>query len=389
MHKENGVFLDKNLIATVFFLLMLGMVMVYSARLPLPSNTDLSFGTYNFGMHPVHICLGILAMFLVSRVPILWFERLSGPLLVAGIFLLILVFLKKTFGGSDVVIDGAVRSLNLNGVTFQPAELMKLLVVIFASAYAVRRKDRIHEDLIRGMGPIGLILFFIIILLMLQPDLGSVIIISSSVITVLFLGGMTLKAIFIVTSFLFTGVFLTIIFTEFRLNRLLAYLDPCALEHSHNAGWQLCQALVAFGNGGIFGKGIGLGSAKLGHLPLPHTDFIFSVIGEELGFIGVLSVLVAYSFLIFRAINIGREAMSKEKLFAGLLAQGIGISLCIQALIHVGVNTGLLPTKGLTLPFISYGGSSMLIVCICIGILFRVDLENKSMGGGSRKRIYS
>ena len=173
------------------------------------------------------------------------------------------------------------------------------------------------------------------------------------------------------------------------MNRLLAYLDPCALEHSHNAGWQLCQALVAFGNGGIFGKGIGLGSAKLGHLPLPHTDFIFSVIGEELGFIGVLSVLVAYSFLIFRAINIGREAMSKEKLFAGLLAQGIGISLCIQALIHVGVNTGLLPTKGLTLPFISYGGSSMLIVCICIGILFRVDLENKSMGGGSRKRIYS
>ena len=213
MYKENRVSLDKNLIVTVFFLLMLGMIMVYSARLPLPSNSDLSFGTYNFGMHPVHIGLGILAMFLFSRVPILWLEKGSGPLLVTGVFLLVLVFFKKIFGGSDVVIDGAVRSLNLNGITFQPAELMKLLVVIFTSAYAVRRKDRIHEDLWRGMGPIGLILFLIIILLMLQPDLGSVIIISSSVITVLFLAGMTLKAIFGVTSCLFTGVFLAIIFT--------------------------------------------------------------------------------------------------------------------------------------------------------------------------------
>ena len=189
---------------------------------------------------------------------------------------------------------------------------------------------------------------------------------------------MTIRAIAGVTCFLISGVFLIILFTQFRLNRLLAYLDPCSLEHSQNAGWQLCQALVAFGNGGMFGTGIGLGSAKLGHLPLPHTDFIFSVIGEELGFVGVFIVLIIFAFLIIKSIKIGREAMAQDRLFAGLLAQGIGASLCIQALIHVGVNTGLLPTKGLTLPFISYGGSSMLIVCLSMGILLRVDIENKS-----------
>ena len=356
----------------------MGTVMVYSARLPLPSDSDLSFDLYNLGMHPVHVLLGLLVMFISLHIPISIIEKGSGFFLLFGILLLLIVFFKKVFGGSDVLVDGAVRSLNISRFTFQPAELMKLLIVIFSAGYAVRHKDRITEDLVRGMGPIGLVLFLIVTLLMYQPDLGSVIIVCSSTIVVLFLGGMTIRAIAGVTCFLISGVLLIILFTQFRLNRLLAYLDPCSLEHSQNAGWQLCQALVAFGNGGIFGTGIGLGSAKLGHLPLPHTDFIFSVIGEELGFVGVFTVVIIFAFLIIKSIKIGREAMAQDRLFSGLLAQGIGASLCIQALIHVGVNTGLLPTKGLTLPFISYGGSSMLVVCLSMGILFRIDIENKS-----------
>ena len=373
----NNIDIDRSLGFTILSLLILGTVMVYSARLPLPSDSDLSFELYNLGMHPVHVLLGLFVMFIFLQIPISIIEKGSGFFLLFGILLLLIVFFKKVFGGSDVLVDGAVRSLNINRFTFQPAELMKLLIVIFAAGYAVRHKDRITEDIVRGMGPIGLVLLLIVTLLMYQPDLGSVIIICSSVIIVLFLGGMTIRAIAGVTCFLISGVFLIILFTQFRLNRLLAYLDPCSMEHSQNAGWQLCQALVAFGNGGMFGTGIGLGSAKLGHLPLPHTDFIFSVIGEELGFVGVFIVVIIFAFLIIKSIKIGREAMAQERLFAGLLAQGIGSSLCIQSLIHVGVNTGLLPTKGLTLPFISYGGSSMLIVCLSMGILLRIDIENK------------
>ena len=377
MLNSNNGNVDRPLGFSIFFLLILGTVMVYSARLPLPSDSDLAFDLYNLGMHPLHVLLGVAAMFIFLQIPVYILEKGSGFFLVFGISLLVIVLFKKLFGGSDILVDGAVRSLNVTRFTFQPAELMKLLIVIFAAGYAVRHKDRISEDIIRGMGPIGLILILIVGLLMYQPDLGSVIIICSSVIIVLFLGGMTMKAIAGVTCFLISGVFLIILFTKFRLNRLLAYLDPCSIEHSQNAGWQLCQALVAFGNGGLFGTGLGLGTAKLGHLPLPHTDFIFSVIGEELGFIGIFIVLVTFAYLIIKSIMIGRVAMAQDKLFAGLLAQGIGASLCIQALIHVGVNTGLLPTKGLTLPFISYGGSSMLIVCISMGILLRIDVENK------------
>ena len=372
----DNINIDRSLGFTILSLLILGVVMVYSARLPLPSDSDLSFELYNLGMHPVHVLLGLSVMFIFLQIPISYRKGL-WIFSVIRHFTFIDCFFKKVFGGSDVLSTGS-KSLNISRFTFQPAELMKLLIVIFSAGYAVRHKDRITEDIVRGMGPIGLVLLLIVTLLMYQPDLGSVIIICSSVIVVLFLGGMTIRAIAGVTCFLISGVLLIILFTQFRLNRLLAYLDPCSLEHSQNAGWQLCQALVAFGNGGMFGTGIGLGSAKLGHLPLPHTDFIFSVIGEELGFVGVFTVVIIFAFLIIKSIKIGREAMAQDRLFAGLLAQGIGASLCIQALIHVGVNTGLLPTKGLTLPFISYGGSSMLIVCLSMGILLRIDIENKS-----------
>ena len=262
-------------------------------------------------------------------------------------------------------------------MSFQPSELMKLFVLIFVSAYAVRRRDRIHDALLQGILPIGLLMAVIVTFLLYQPDLGSTMVITFSAVIILFLGGMSLKILAFVTGFLVTFSLFIIYITPWRLKRLLSYWDPCAIEHSQNAGYQLCNALVAFGNGGILGTGLGVGQAKLGHLPLPHTDFIFSVIGEELGFFGISFILLTFCYFLYKSIEIGRSAMANENLFSGLLAQGIGVLIAMQALIHAGVNTGLLPTKGLTLPFISYGGSSMLVVCIAVGILLRIDIENK------------
>jgi cell division protein FtsW len=172
--------------------------------------------------------------------------------------------------------------------------------------------------------------------------------------------------------------FLMVYFTPWRLMRLVSYLTPCDPGHVQTTGYQLCGALIAFGHGGLFGSGLGTGIAKMGHLPLPHTDFIFAVIGEELGFFGVTVLLLAFAYLIRRAMEIGRLAMSQERLFAGLVAQGIGVWIGLQTFIHAGVNTGLLPTKGLTLPFISHGGSSMLVVCMAMGLLMRIDIENRA-----------
>ncbi len=371
--------IDKRLSSIIFSLLMFGMVMVYSARLYLPEDFHRQIFWDQMGGHPFHVLIGLSVIFIFTLIPSNFLQKLSGVMFGFGIFLLLMVAFRKMAGGTEVLIDGAVRSIPLGKISFQPAEFMKLFSLLFASAYAVRRKDRINETLIHGIAPIGFLMIVIMTLLLYQPDLGSTFVITTSVIIVLFLGGMSLKVILAVISILCTFFILMVVSTEWRLTRLLSYWDPCAQEYFYSAGYQLCNALAAFGHGGLLGTGLGIGSAKLGHLPLPHTDFIFSIIGEELGFIGVVLILLAFSFVFVRAIQIGREAMSKEKIFSGLLAQGIGVWLGLQTLIHTGVNTGLLPTKGLTLPFISYGGSSMIIVCAAVGILFRIDIENKAL----------
>ncbi len=381
MPKKNTILdlkmVDKNLVLMIFILLLVGVVMVYSAKLPLPSNATEHVFWYQIGTHSLHVIIGLLALLLFLFIPTDFLEKTSGVLFGLGIFLLFIVVLRKVSGGDEVVVDGAVRSIPVGLMSFQPSELMKLFVLIFVSAYAVRRRDRIHDALLQGILPIGLLMAVIVTFLLYQPDLGSTMVITFSAVIILFLGGMSLKILAFVTGFLVTFSLFIIYITPWRLKRLLSYWDPCAIEHSQNAGYQLCNALVAFGNGGILGTGLGVGQAKLGHLPLPHTDFIFSVIGEELGFFGISFILLTFCYFLYKSIEIGRSAMANENLFSGLLAQGIGVLIAMQALIHAGVNTGLLPTKGLTLPFISYGGSSMLVVCIAVGILLRIDIENK------------
>lgn len=369
--------IDRSLLFVITSLLMLGLIMVYSASLPLPSDNERHLFWNQMRGHPIHLLLGILMFGFFLLIPTAVLRSFSGVLFAFGLGLLFCVALLKFFGGQDFMTDGAVRSIPFGSVTLQPAELMKFFSILFAAAYAIRRNDLIRDSLIRGIAPIGFLMIILITLLLYQPDLGSTIVITLTVGAILFLGGMNLKVYIPLFLGLCSFFVLMIVNTPWRLERLVSFITPCDQEFSATSGYQLCAALVAFGNGGLLGTGLGTGVAKLDYLPLPHTDFIFAVIGEELGFIGISAVLIGFYYLIKRSIEIGRMAMSQERIFAGLVAQGIGFWIGVQAFIHAGVNTGILPTKGLTLPFISHGGSSMLVVCAAMGVLLRIDMENK------------
>ncbi len=367
---------DRTLISVFMGLLLVGLVMVYSANLPLPSHNAESVFWRSMRGHPVHLAIGLMALFVMTRVPTTVLHALSTPLFFFGIALLVVVAAMKFVLGAAIVKDGAVRAIPLGVFTLQPAELMKFFSLLFAAAYVIRRQDRMHT-FVRGLLPIGFLMSLVMLLLLYQPDLGSTMVIMGITAAILFLGGMSLRVFLPLVLALGTLFSLMVWLTPWRLQRLISYLTPCDQDVAQTVGYQLCGALIAFGRGGFFGSGLGTGIAKMGHLPLPHTDFIFAMMGEEIGFIGVTLIILAFAFIVRRAIEIGRLAMSQERLFAGLVAQGIGVWIGLQALIHAGVNTGLLPTKGLTLPFISHGGSSMLAVCIAMGVLLRIDFENR------------
>ncbi|WVN41648.1 putative peptidoglycan glycosyltransferase FtsW [beta proteobacterium MWH-UniP1] len=374
---------DRALISVFAALLLVGLVMVYSANLPLPSQNTESVFWRSMRGHPIHLAIGLVAMLIMTRVPTAVLHAMSTPLFFFGIALLVVIAGMKIVLGSAILKDGAVRAIPLGFFTLQPAELMKYFALLFAAAYVIRRQDRMHT-FVRGLLPIGVLMSFVMLLLLYQPDLGSTMVIMLITATILFLGGMSMR-IFIPLLLGLVAVFVAMVWlTPWRLMRLIAYLSPCDPSQVQTTGFQLCGALIAFGRGGFFGSGLGTGIAKMGHLPLPHTDFIFAMMGEEIGFIGVTLVILAFAFIVRRAIEIGRTAMSQERLFAGLVAQGIGVWIGLQTLIHAGVNTGLLPTKGLTLPFISHGGSSMLAACIAMGTLIRIDCENRAHVRGAK-----
>ncbi len=374
---------DRALISVFVALLLVGLVMVYSANLPLPSQNTESVFWRSMRGHPIHLAIGLGALLIMTRIPTSVLHAMSTPLFFFGIALLVIIAGMKIVLGSAILKDGAVRAIPLGFFTLQPAELMKYFALLFAAAYVIRRQDRMHT-FVRGLLPIGVLMSFVMLLLLYQPDLGSTMVIMLITAAILFLGGMSMR-IFIPLLLGLAAVFVAMVWlTPWRLMRLIAYLSPCDPSQVQTTGFQLCGALIAFGRGGVFGSGLGTGIAKMGHLPLPHTDFIFAMMGEEIGFVGVTLVILAFAFIVRRAIEIGRTAMSQERLFAGLVAQGIGVWIGLQTLIHAGVNTGLLPTKGLTLPFISHGGSSMLAVCIAMGTLIRIDCENRAHVRGAK-----
>jgi cell division protein FtsW len=372
---------DQPLVWVVLLLMLFGMVMVYSASVALPDSPKYAnYKTWHFLVRQaVFICVALFVSFFAFRVDMKTWQKWAPYLFVITLVLLILVLVPGIGKG----VNGARRWLSFKVFNLQPSELMKLFVVIYAADYTVRKQEVMHK-LTKGFLPMTAAVGFVGLLLLLEPDLGAFGVIVCIAMGILFLGG--------VNGVWFGGIGATlvgictmvIVLSPWRRERIFAYLNPWEESNALGKAYQLSHSLIAFGRGELFGVGLGRSVEKLHYLPEAHTDFLLAVIGEELGFVGVLVVVLAFYWLIKRAFEIGRQAIALDLTFPGLVAKGIGIWIGVQAFINMGVNLGLLPTKGLTLPLMSYGGSGVLINCLGLVILLRIDYENRILMRGGR-----
>jgi cell division protein FtsW len=371
---------DLTLIWAALALLLFGMVMVYSASIALPDSARFANlrHTHYLSRHAFALCVGLTMGLLAFAIPVQRWQQLSGTLFVAGLVLLIVVLIPGI--GKSVL--GARRWISLGVISLQPSELMKLFVVLYAAHYAVRKQDWMHQFM-KGFAPMAVVMGLIGLLLLLEPDLGAFIVIVSIAMGLLFLGGVSLKWFFGLSGVL-VAIFLALIWlSPWRRERIFAYLDPFDEKNALGKGYQLSHSLIAFGRGEWFGVGLGGSVEKWHYLPEAHTDFLLAVIGEELGFVGVLVVVALFYWIVRRCVEIGRQSIALERYFAGLVAQGVGVWIGVQSFINMGVNVGLLPTKGLTLPLMSYGGSGILVNCVALAIVLRIDFENRRMMRGA------
>jgi cell division protein FtsW len=372
---------DQPLVWVVLILMLFGMVMVYSASISLPDSPKFANykNAYFLQRQAIFIGVSILAGLLAFRVRIETWQRIAPYLFVGTLILLALVLVPGVGKG----VNGAKRWLSFKVLNLQPSELMKLFVVLYAADYTVRKQQFMHQ-LTKGFLPMALAVGCVGLLLLLEPDLGAFGVIVCIAMGILFLGGIN-GIWFGGIGATLVGIFsLVIVLSPWRRERIFAYLNPWADENTLGKAYQLSHSLIAFGRGELFGVGLGGSVEKLNYLPEAHTDFLLAVIGEELGFVGVLTVVLLFYWLVKRAFDIGRQAIAMDMTFAGLVAKGVGIWIGVQAFINMGVNLGLLPTKGLTLPLMSYGGSGVMINCIGLAILLRVDYENRILMRGGR-----
>jgi cell division protein FtsW len=372
---------DAALIGVVACLLMLGLVMVYSASIALPDSRKFARIDHTFFLvrQALYIGLGLIVALLVFSQPMERHQKLAMPLFAFSLVLLIAVLIP----GIGREVNGAWRWLPVGPVNLQPTEVMKIAALMYAADYTVRKQD-VMQQFRRGFLPMAAAMALVSILVLVQPDLGALTVILSIAAGILFLGGIRLRvfaALSVVLAVLFTSL---VLFEPWRRARFFAYLDPWAEGNALGKAYQLSHSLIAFGRGEWFGVGLGASVEKLHYLPEAHTDFIMAVLGEELGFVGVALVICLFFFLVRRCFEIGRQAVAMERPFAGLVAQGIGIWMGVQTFINMGVYLGLLPTKGLTLPFMSYGGSGILANLAAVGLLLRIDYENRLLSRGVR-----
>ena len=372
---------DQALVAVAFALVALGVVMVYSASVALPDNPKFAAYSPTFFLtrQLVALAIGLVAALVVLQVPVATWEKLSPWIFVGAIVLLVIVLIP--FIGK--VVNHSRRWIPLGFMNFQPSELAKLAIAMYAAGYMVRRMDA-RENFFRAVMPMVVAVAIVGLLLLRQPDMGAFIVIATIAMGILFLGGVNARMFFLIAAVLIATFALIIAFDELRRERILAYLDPWNPKYAQGKGYQLTHSLIAFGRGEWFGQGLGDSVEKLHYLPEAHTDFLLAVIGEELGFAGVAAVIVAFFWLTRRIFVIGRQAVALDRVFAGLLCQGIGVWFGFQAFINMGVNLGLLPTKGLTLPLMSYGGSAILMNLVALAMVLRVDMENRALMRGGR-----
>jgi len=372
--------IDRVLMVVVAVLIMIGTVMVYSASISLADSPRFNVTPAHFLVrHLLALAIACCAAVLAFQVPMQTWQRLA-PYLFVGAFALLVVVLIPGLGKG---VNGARRWIPLGVLNLQPSELMKVACVLYAANFTVRKQDYMHH-FAKGFLPMALVMGAIGVLLLLQPDLGAFGVIVAISMGILFLGGVNGKLFAGITAALASVFMLVIWLSPWRRERIFAYLDPWSEANALGKAYQLSHSLIAFGRGEWFGVGLGGSVEKLFYLPEAHTDFILAVLGEELGLVGVLTVVVLFYWLVKRAFEIGRQAIALERTFAGLVAQGIGLWLGMQAFINIGVATGLLPTKGLTLPLMSYGGSALLSTLVALAILLRVDRENRILMRGGR-----
>lgn len=368
---------DRVLIWSAILLLSLGLVMVYSASIAIAEagrNTG-GYAAHFLVRHSAYLLVGLLVGLIAFQVPTQVWQKYSFHLFLLGVLLLLLVLIP----GIGREVNGSRRWLSLLVVNLQPSEFMKLFMVIYAADYTVRKTAHL-DSFFKGFLPMLIAMLAIGLLLLGEPDFGAFVVITIIAMAALFLGGVNLKLFAGLISVLVAGLLMLIWIEPYRMQRIVGFMDPWI--DPYGKGYQLSHALIAFGRGEWLGVGLGASVEKLFYLPEAHTDFLLAVIAEELGFIGVATVVALFAGLVIRAFVIGRQAAMRERHFAALVAQGIGVWLGVQAFINMGVNMGVLPTKGLTLPLMSFGGSSIVANCVALAVLLRVDWENRQLMRG-------
>jgi cell division protein FtsW len=371
--------LDQGLIWTALLLGAIGLVMVYSASVAMADAerfTGFRSG-YFLVRHGAYLAIGIVVAAALVRVPIWLWQKASPWLFMLGTGFLVFVLIP----GIGREVNGARRWISVGLGTFQPSELMKLFVVLYAADYTVR-KAAFMDDFRKGFLPMFAVMTFIAALLLREPDFGALVVITTIAMTILFLGGLNWRLFAGLAALLGVAFVVLIVSSPYRLQRILGFMDPWS--DAYGKGYQLSHSLIAFGRGEWLGVGLGGSVEKLFYLPEAHTDFLLAVIAEELGFAGVATVITLFLLLVHRAFAVGRQAASLERYYAALVAQGIGVWLAVQAFINMGVNMGLLPTKGLTLPLLSFGGTGIVVNCMALAILLRIDFENRYLMRGGK-----
>ncbi len=372
---------DQALAWTVLTLMVCGLIMVYSATVALPDNPrfDHLNHTYFLQRHIVFMGVALVAGLLAFQIDMARWEKLAPWLFLLALALLVIVLIPGIGKG----VNGARRWISLGGLTFQPSEFAKLAMLLYAANYMVRKME-VRENFIKAVAPMAGAVALVGVLLLLEPDMGAFMVIAVIAMGILFLGGVNARMFFLISLLLLVAFALMIALSDWRRERIFAYLDPWSEKHALGKGYQLSHSLIAFGRGEIFGVGLGGSVEKLHWLPEAHTDFLLAVIGEEFGLIGVVAIIGAFLWLTRRLMGIGRQAIALDRVFSGLVAQGVACWIGFQAFINMGVNLGALPTKGLTLPFMSYGGSAILMNVIAIAIVLRIDYENRALMRGGR-----
>lgn len=361
--------LDLPLLLSALALMGLGLIMVASSSISI-AERQLSDPLYYFWRQLSYSGVGILAAVIAFKIPLKFLQKIGPLLIVISLFLLLMVLIP----GIGKEVNGSIRWLNLGVISLQVSEFAKLATVVYLAGYLVRHNEEVRTNLSGFLRPLALI-FVISSLLIFEPDFGAVAVIAITAMGMLWLGGASFFQFIFLMLTMAAVLSLVAVSSPYRMERLTTFLNPWA--DPFNSGFQLTQALIAFGRGEWFGVGLGASVQKLFYLPEAHTDFVFAVLAEELGLFSVMIVVALFGFIVIRALIIGRRAEKKNHPFTAFLAYGLGIWLGLQAFINIGVNMGVLPTKGLTLPLMSYGGSSLIIMCVVIAILLRANYETQ------------